>query len=126
MPPVELQVLLSALILPYKIKKKLSKEIQLHERNTQPLLTDEAITRVKGQTCVKLLSKKLLGSFSLIQREVGICSTYVLYALAYSLFTFLKCRLPSWASCMGRYWELPEIHTLCRGTQYVHTLCPSL
>jgi len=29
--PVELQVLLSALILPYKIKKKLSKEIQLHE-----------------------------------------------------------------------------------------------
>ena len=79
---VELQVLLSALILPYKIKKKLSKEIQLHEWNTQPLLTDKAITRVKGQTCVKLLSKKLLGSFSLIQREVGIWSySYIFYTM---------------------------------------------
>jgi hypothetical protein len=70
--PVELQVLLSALILHYKIKKKLSKEIQLHEWITQPLLPDKAITRVKGQTCKKLLPIKLLGSFSLIQREVGI------------------------------------------------------
>jgi hypothetical protein len=50
----------------------MSKEIQLHEWNIQPLLTDKAITRVKGQTCVNLLSKKLLGRFSLIQREVGI------------------------------------------------------
>jgi hypothetical protein len=44
----------------------------LHEWIAQPLLPDKTITRIKGQTCVKLLPKKLLGSFSLIQREVGI------------------------------------------------------
>jgi hypothetical protein len=40
----------------------------LHELITQPLLPNKAITRVKGQTCKKLLPIKLLGSFSLIQR----------------------------------------------------------
>jgi hypothetical protein len=65
-------VLLSALIFHYKNKKKLSKKNQLHEWITQPLLPVKTITRIKGQTCVQLLPKKLLGSFSLIQREVGI------------------------------------------------------
>jgi len=96
MSPVELQVLLSALILRYKIKKKMSKEIQLHEWNTQPLLPDKAITRVKGQTCKKLLLIKLLGSFSLIQRKVGICSVYSYVVIAQQI---LEAILGSVESC---------------------------
>ena len=86
---VELQVLLSALIFHYKNKKKIIKKNQLHEWITQPLLPVKTITRIKGQTYVKLLPKKLLGSYSLIQREVGILlslTNYLLLLLCHQVY----------------------------------------
>jgi len=62
------------MVLHYKNKRKLSEQEQLHEWFTHALLPNKTITRIKGQTFVKLFPKKLpvLGMLSLIQREVRI------------------------------------------------------